>query len=56
MFIHYNNCISPQQTFGKADIGTLHENVGNKLKAIEPSYEGIPPGILRRMGKAVRMG
>lgn len=23
---------------------------------MEPAYEGIPPGILRRMGKAVRMG
>ena len=26
------------------------------MKAIEPSYEGIPPGQLRRMGKAVRLG
>ena len=26
------------------------------MLAIEPSYEGIPPGVLRRMGKAVRMG
>ncbi|MEI9944607.1 MAG: beta-ketoacyl synthase chain length factor [Chitinophagaceae bacterium] len=26
------------------------------LNAIEPSYESIPPGLLRRMGKAVRMG
>jgi len=24
--------------------------------AIEPAYAGIPPGVLRRMGKAVRMG
>ncbi|MBX3255939.1 MAG: beta-ketoacyl synthase chain length factor [Chitinophagaceae bacterium] len=56
MFIHYNNCISTQQTFEKTDLEILHETVDNKLKAIEPSYEGIPPGILRRMGKAVRMG
>ncbi|MBX2920984.1 MAG: beta-ketoacyl synthase chain length factor [Chitinophagaceae bacterium] len=56
MFIHHNKCISPQQTFEKTDWEVLHESVENKLKAIEPSYEGIPPGVLRRMGKAVRMG
>ncbi len=28
----------------------------NMLGAIEPGYEGIPPGQLRRMGKAVRLG
>ncbi len=27
-----------------------------KLHAIEPSYEGIPNSILRRMGKAIRLG
>ncbi|HRP55156.1 beta-ketoacyl synthase chain length factor [Agriterribacter sp.] len=37
-------------------MATLHESAGNKLKAKEPKYEGIPPGILRRMGKAVRIG
>lgn len=26
------------------------------MLAIEPTYGGIPPGVLRRMGKAVRMG
>lgn len=56
MFIHHHHCISPQQTFGQVDVEALHESVDNKLKAIEPTYEGIPPGILRRMGKAVRMG
>ncbi|MGN6439679.1 MAG: beta-ketoacyl synthase chain length factor [Agriterribacter sp.] len=56
MFIHHYNCISPQQTFGQVDVETLQQSVDNKMKAIEPSYEGIPPGILRRMGKAVRMG
>lgn len=30
--------------------------VNNKLEAIEPAYTGIPAGMLRRMGKAVRMG
>lgn len=34
----------------------LEEYTDNKLTAIEPVYDNIPPGILRRMGKAVRMG
>lgn len=55
-YIHQYHCISPQKTFGEVDIETLHEPAGNKLMAIEPAPQGIPPGILRRMGKAVRMG
>jgi hypothetical protein len=55
-YIHKTSCISPQQTFGEVDIKTLHESAEKKLNAIEPGYESIPPGILRRMGKAVRMG
>ncbi|MES2732797.1 MAG: beta-ketoacyl synthase chain length factor [Bacteroidota bacterium] len=38
------------------DIEQLKPSVDNKLFAIEPLYENIPPGLLRRMGKAVRMG
>jgi beta-ketoacyl synthase-like protein len=55
-YIHQAYCISPQKTFGDVDLETLNEPVNKKLLAVEPSYEGIPPGILRRMGKAVRMG
>ena len=55
-YIHQTSCISAQQTFQDVDINTLNEPVAQKLLAIEPSYDGIPPGILRRMGKAVRMG
>ena len=55
-YIHQTSCISPQQTFHDADINKLHEPVEKKLHAIEPSYDAIPPGILRRMGKVVRMG
>jgi hypothetical protein len=55
-YIHQTSCISSQQTFNSADINNLQELSGNMLKAIEPSYNGIPPGILRRMGKSVRMG
>ena len=56
LYIHQHTCISPQQTFADVDIESLKESVDNKLKAFEPAYEGIPHGILRRMGKAVRMG
>ena len=55
-YIHQTSCISPQQTFHPIDINKLHESIENKMLAIEPAYDGIPPGILRRMGKAVRMG
>lgn len=55
LYIHQSYCISPQQTFQKPDIELLKETVDNKLIAIEPAYEGVPPGILRRMGKAIRM-
>lgn len=56
MFIHQHTCISAQQTFADINIDTLKASTDNKLKAVEPAYEGIPSGILRRMGKAVRMG
>ena len=56
LYIHQSTCISAQQTFLDVDINTLHEAIDNKLTVIEPSYESIPPGILRRMGKAVRIG
>ncbi|HTB52977.1 MAG TPA: beta-ketoacyl synthase chain length factor [Ferruginibacter sp.] len=56
LYIHQSTCISPQQTFLEVDLNTVHASSDNKLKVIEPTYEGIPPGILRRMGKAVRIG
>ncbi len=55
-YIHQTSCISPQQTFIDVDINKLHKPVDKKLQTIEPAYDGIPPGVLRRMGKAVRMG
>lgn len=55
-YIHQTSCISSQHTFRDADINILYEPVEKKLRAIEPSYDGIPPGILRRMGLAVRLG
>ena len=55
-YIHQTSCISPQQTFNNTGTDHLVEAVEKKLFAIEPAYESIPPGILRRMGKAVRIG
>jgi hypothetical protein len=55
-YIHQHTCISPQQTFSNIDLNILNDVSDNKLKAAEPTYEGIPNNILRRMGKAVRMG
>ena len=55
-YIHQTSCISAQQTFNDVDVNKLYESEENLLKAIEPAYNGIPPGILRRMGKSVRMG
>ncbi len=55
-YIHQHSCISPQQTFPVSRIDELSDAVDKKLQVIEPSYEQIPPGMLRRMGKAVRIG
>jgi hypothetical protein len=44
LYIHQAVAISPQETFT------------NKLEVKEPSYEGIPRNLLRRMSKSVRMG
>nr|AUN35617.1 3-oxoacyl-[acyl-carrier protein] reductase [uncultured bacterium] len=60
-FIHETTCISPQQTFLQDKIfgmsmDELNQPADNILYAIEPAYESIPPGILRRMGRAVRLG
>lgn len=58
MFIKDLSCISPQYT----DDETFFESEpkvhrGNRYTALEPGYGAlIPAGLLRRMGKAVRMG
>jgi 3-oxoacyl-(acyl-carrier-protein) synthase len=54
--IHQNTCLSPQLTFAGHDIYQLIQSAGNKLYVTEPGYEHIPAALLRRMGKAVRMG
>ena len=56
LYIHQTYCISPQETPLQSDIALINEPVDKKILAIEPSYEQIPPGLLRRMGKSLRMG
>lgn len=56
MYIKDLTCISPQKTFtGEffAEEPLIH--VGPTMKAVEPGYEDIPRGQLRRMGKSNRM-
>jgi hypothetical protein len=55
LYIHQYSCISPQHTFGSVDLDTLVPSTNNRLKALEPAYAGIPPGMLRRMGKCVKI-
>ncbi len=55
-YIHRMSCISPQRTFADLDLEELIPSRDNKLLAIEPDYGMIPAGLLRRMGKAVRLG
>lgn len=56
MYIHQTYCISAQQDLLQNDIALINEPADKKLLAIEPSYAQIPSGILRRMGKSIRMG
>ncbi len=56
MYIHKTVCISPQHTFSEVDLENTVTVEGTKLVVIEPPYPDIPLNILRRMGKAVRMG
>ncbi len=55
-YLHNISFISPQKTFSDIDLEKVNAPVENKLLVVEPAYEGIPLGILRRMGKAVRIG
>ena len=55
-YIHPSSCISHQPTFNEVDLDDLKPSENNLLHAIEPKYEGVPLGQLRRMGRALRMG
>ncbi len=58
MFVKDLFAISPQKTFDASfEEGDWQYHETRVYNAIEPNYlEFIPPGMLRRMGKAVRMG
>jgi hypothetical protein len=56
MYVHLSSCISPQQTFGMMDLENFIVPEDNVLRVMEPKYENIPLNVLRRMGKAVRIG
>lgn len=56
LYIHKTYCISAQQDLLQDNIELINEPIDKKLLALEPSYEKIPQGILRRMGKSIRMG
>lgn len=58
MYITASACISAQKSFDSSFWnGDIISYKGNRYTAVEPSYGTlIPAGLLRRMGKAVRMG
>ncbi|WP_300597727.1 beta-ketoacyl synthase chain length factor [Niabella sp.] len=56
MYIRQQLCISPQQTVDPVNLDAVIPAANGKLVALEPVLEGVPPGMLRRMSKAVRMG
>jgi len=55
-YIHQSSCISHQPTFNDVDLEDLKPSENNLIHAIEPKYENVPLGQLRRMGRALRMG
>lgn len=55
-YIHQSSCITAQQAFADAATDTITESVNNKLYALDVNYDSIPPNVLRRLGKAVKMG
>ena len=55
-YIHQSSCISHQPTFNHVDLENLQPSANNLVHAIEPKYENVPLGQLRRMGRALRMG
>jgi len=56
IYIHQTSCIAAQSTFSDIPLNELNETVENKLLAIETMNSEIPVNLLRRMGKAVRLG
>jgi hypothetical protein len=55
LYVHKTSCFSPQQTSPDALPDQLRESANNQLTVEEPRSGEIPAGMLRRMGKTVRM-
>jgi hypothetical protein len=56
IYIHQTSCISPQLSFPVPDLRRLVESSENQMRVVEPGNYAIPASVLRRMGKAVRIG
>lgn len=56
MYIHQYTAISPQQSFENINLEIVQPSIAGRLSAIEPVLKEVPPAMLRRMSKAVRMG
>lgn len=57
LYIYQTSCISPQPYLLSLDgMQTVNAAVNNCMTVTEPDYPAIPQNILRRMGKAVRIG
>ena len=57
LYIYQTSCISPQPYLLPLDgMQTVKAAVNNCMTVTEPDYPAIPQNILRRMGKAVRIG
>jgi len=54
-YIHQTVCVSAQKTNGVINLDDIQPINDNKLQAIEPNYDDIPPAMYRRMGRAVRL-
>lgn len=56
LYLHHPICISAQQTFPTVELEEIREINDNRFYVQPFSSEGIPNAVLRRMGKAVKIG
>jgi len=55
-YIHKTSVISAQQTLSDSLSENLIQSSGNKLRASDAGINDVPLNLLRRMGKAVKLG
>jgi hypothetical protein len=53
LYIHQYRICSPQYSLLDEEVRVSEQNI---LRAVEPKIEGVPLSLVRRMGKAVRLG